>query len=522
MFKIDCSYKKYILRFLGLALAVSLAAGSSLTVSAETIEERVSGQRAIPIDSNDIPGWPQGPVVNADAAILMEAETGTILYSKNIHKQEYPASCTKILTCLIAAEQCSMDEIITMSHAAVYDNPVGSSHIALDVGNEITMEQALNGILIASANEAAFAVGEHISGTTWQDFADIMNERAAELGCLNSHFVNPNGLPDEEHYTTAYDLAMIGRAFFANELLSKISRTTRLHIPPTDKQPKDIIENTRNRLLPGQSMEYEGIVGSKTGYTNAARNCLVSCAERDGLKLICVVFKEESPSQFEDTIALFDYGFDNFMTVNVSQAETDYTMNRTSLFYGSGNVFGSESPMLTLNSSDFIVLPKTASFEDAASTISYDNLSENQAALITYTWNGVEVGTASVDFSDQMTESYPFDVEPPASGMDSEGSPVSETPSSGSEGSDIPKASSSVSIWSIILKVFFVILAVLLLGGLAFVGFLFLLRQREERDYADSKQRASRQSSLLQTLRANIAQWKKYYARRARNRKKNK
>lgn len=511
MFKRNRSYKKYILRFLGLTLTAAFVAGSSLTVSAETIEERVAAQRAIPIDSNDIPGWPQGPVVSADAAILMEAETGTILYAKNIHKQEYPASCTKILTCLIAAEQCSMDEIVTMSHAAVYDNPVGSSHIALDEGNEITMEQALNGILIASANEAAFAVGEHISGTTWQDFADIMNERAAELGCLNSHFVNPNGLPDEEHYTTAYDLAMIARAFFANELLSKISRTTRLHIPPTDKQPKDIIENTRNRLLPGQSMEYEYIVGSKTGYTNAARNCLVSCAEKDGLKLICVVFKEESPSQFEDTIALFDYGFEYFTAVNVSQVQTDYNMEQTRLFCSGGNGFGSEAPVLALNDTDFLVLPKTASFSDVVSSISYENTAENQAALIIYTWNGVEVGTASIDFTEQITEPYPFDAAEPL--------PSEEVPEE--SGITDSKTSAAKGI-GIALTVFLVILAVLLLGGLAFVGLLFLLRQREEKRYADSRQRTSRQSTLRQTLQANIAQWKKYYARQARNRKKNK
>ena len=129
-------------------------------------------------DINNVAEWPQGPSVTAEAAILMEAETGTILYSKNIHTQEYPASCTKILTCLIAAEQCEMDEMVYMSKSAINDTPRDSNHIALDIGAAIPMDEALSAILIRSANEVSFAVAEHISGTTWQDFAVLMNERA--------------------------------------------------------------------------------------------------------------------------------------------------------------------------------------------------------------------------------------------------------------------------------------------------------------------------------------------------------
>lgn len=366
-------------------------------VYAETREERLAQNQAVPIDTNQIEDWPQGPVVSAEAAILMEAQTGTILYAKNIHKQEYPASCTKILTCLLAAELCSMDEMVVMSEEAIYDTPRNSNHIALDVGEEITMEQALNAILIRSANEVSFAVGEHISGS-WQAFADLMNERAAQLGCLNSHFVNPNGLPDENHYTTAYDLATIARSFFANELLSKISRTTKLSIPATDKQPDNIIEYTKNKLLPGQSKAYPYLVGSKTGYTDAARNCLVSCAEKDGLKLICVVLKDENPVYYDDTIQLFDYGFANFRKITVAQAESKYDIG-TSAFYSGKDIFGTSKPLLSLNQEDFIVLPVNARFEDTQSSISYDTQSSRQAAVISYTYHGQAVGTASVDFT---------------------------------------------------------------------------------------------------------------------------
>ena len=194
--------------------AVCFFFSQSLTsVAAPTTEERIAAQRALEIQSNQVENWPTGPVVTAESAILMEAETGTVLYAKNIHKHQYPASTTKILTTLIASEQCSLDEVVTFSHDAVFGIPRGSNHIAMNEGDTLTMEQCLNAILIRSANEVSYAVAEHI-GETWEGFAQMMNDRAKELGCVDSNFVNPNGLPDESHYTSAYDLAMIGRAFF--------------------------------------------------------------------------------------------------------------------------------------------------------------------------------------------------------------------------------------------------------------------------------------------------------------------
>ncbi len=402
--------RPFFLVLSGILLAAYLSVSCPLNVqAAQTWEERVAAQKGRPIESNEVDGWPAGPVVTADSAILMEAGTGTILYAKNIHQAQYPASCTKLLTCLIAAEQCKMDEIVTMSYKAIFDTPLDSSYISLDVGNQITMEQALNAVLICSANNVAFAVAEHIVDSDWEDFSEVMNERAAQLGCVDSHFVNPNGLPDENHYTSAYDLAMIGRAFFDNELLSRISRTTRLHLPPTDTQPKDIIENTKNKLLPNQSMAYEYLVGSKTGYTNAARSCLVSCAQKDGLKLICVVLKDEAPLQYEDTLALFEYGFSNFTHVNISETETKYNINTTDIFHSENDILGSSRPLLRLNPDDYLVLPKTIAFEDTVSRISYDTTEENQVALITYTYHDVPVGTASVDFVSENSESYVFE-----------------------------------------------------------------------------------------------------------------
>lgn len=400
-------YKKS-LRGLACVLGLSVLFSSFPSYATEK-ETNIAANQAVVTESNEWTDWPDGPIVSAESAILMEAETGVILYAKNIHKQQYPASTTKILTSLIAIETCSMDEMVTFSHDAVFSIDYGSNHIGIDVGEQITIEQCLNAILIRSANEVSFGVAEHIAGGNWRDFAAIMNERAKELGCLNSNFVNPNGLPNEEHVTTAYDLAMIGRAFFANEILCKMTTTRRLHIPPSDTQPHDIIENNKMELIQGGAYEYEYLVGCKTGYTDVARSCLVSCAEKDGLKLICVVLKDEAPYQYEDTIALFEYGFSNFEKRNVSQNETRYNLGTGNLFYNDQDIFGSSQSLLTLNQQDYIILPKTAAFEDADSEISYDTESAAEAAVITYTYHDVYVGSASIDFTLEDTAAYEFE-----------------------------------------------------------------------------------------------------------------
>lgn len=405
---------KQIFRYMAAAVcAGSLFANSALMTLADTedeIQQRWETQRAMEVQSNQVSGWPTGPIVGAESAILMEAETGAILYAKNIHTREYPASTTKLLTTLIASELCEMDEIVTFSRAAVFDTPRDSNHIAMDVGQELTMEQSLNAILIRSANEVSFAVAEHITGTTnWLDFAEMMNTRAAELGCLNSHFVNPNGLPDEEHYTTAYDLAMIGRAFFANEMLSKITLTRRLEIPASDKLPQQKLELNQMQLIPGAKYAYEYLVGCKTGYTQAARSCLVSCAERNGMKLICVVMRDKAPYQYEDTLALYEYGFSNFEKIKVAQSETKYNIDNTGLFYSGNDIFGSSRSLLSLNRDDYVILPISASFEDTESTISYETSNDNQAAVIFYTFQGVPVGSVRVNYTMGNEDTYVFD-----------------------------------------------------------------------------------------------------------------
>lgn len=359
------------------------------------------------ISSNEINGWPDGPQIGADAAILIELETGTVLYAKNIHKELYPASTTKIMTALLAAENSQLDEIVEFSREAVYSVPSDGSNMGMDEGEALTMKDALYGILLLSANETCNAVAEHISGSI-DSFVERMNERAKELGCLNTNFVTTNGLHDENHYTSAYDLAMIGRAFFANPLLAEISGTRTYHWQPTDRQPDDFTLSTKNKLLPGCEYSYEYILGSKTGFTSESRQTLVSAAKKDGITLICVILKEESPFQFQDTIDLFNYGFSNFKKINIKENETTYVMDHSDFFNTNQDVFGSSKPILNIDEKDSVIIPNQLNFSDLSVDLSYEDLSESSVATLVYNYQDVVVGTAEVTIDPGTTSSYDF------------------------------------------------------------------------------------------------------------------
>lgn len=397
------------IRTASLLLAGALFFGNILTVHATVDREaEAEARKNIPVETNEIENWPDGPITTAEAAILMEANTGTILYAKNIHQKSYPASTTKILTTLIAAETADMNDTVTFSNEAVFSIERGSSNMGMDVGETLTMEQCLYGILVYSANETANAVAEHIGGTI-DNFVAMMNEKAAQIGCTESHFMNPHGLHDENHYTTPYDFALIAREFFNNEMLCKMSSTLHYVIQPTDTQP-DLLELwSKNKLLPGKSYAYDYLVGSKTGYTTNAHSTLVSCAQKDGMKLICVVMKEDSPAQFADTIALFDYGFANFQCLNVSEHETAYTPSNTDFFTANSDIFGSSKPIMTLNENDYIVIPNTADFSETTSSLSYDETKDASIATINYSYNGVNVGSATVKLEASAQTTYDFE-----------------------------------------------------------------------------------------------------------------
>ncbi len=374
------------------------------TVHAEPTDltEEVLKQKELPIQSNSIQGWPEGPAVSAEAAIVMDANTNTILYAKNIDEKLYPASTTKIMTCLLAAENAKLNEQIVFSHDAVFSVPRDGSNLGIDEGESISLEEALFGIMVGSANEVANAVAEHVGGSI-DKFVDMMNARAKELGCKNTHFSNTNGIQADDHYTSAYDLALIAKEFFSNDLLCKVGNTANYHFTATETQPDEFPVHNKHKLINGE-IKYDGIVGGKTGYTDLARETLVTCAERDGMKLICVVLKEESPEQFTDTVTLFNYGFNNFRAEKVADIDKRYMPNDSLFFESDNDVFGKSGTILSLNKNDYIILPVNASVEDTDYEISYDlspaeqTKAGNVLAKVIYNYNGTPIGSARVCF----------------------------------------------------------------------------------------------------------------------------
>lgn len=270
------------------------------------------------------------PDTYSSACLLMEESTGKILYSKNANSIMYPASTTKIMTAILTLEKCNLSDTAVVSHNAVFSIPSGYSTASLVEGEVLTIEQLLNVLLIPSANDAAVVLAEHIAGSV-EAFSDMMNSKAVELGCLNTHFVNPNGIHNENHYSTAYDLALIGKYAMQFPTFKEISSKTRYTLPITNAYSKeDRIFNTTNDLIkPNYSSSptnyyYKYATGGKTGYTDPAGQCIVAAATKDNVSLIAVTlhgdFTEDNLSQRAlDCKALFEYGFNNFSMVSIAQ-----------------------------------------------------------------------------------------------------------------------------------------------------------------------------------------------------------
>ena len=247
------------------------------------------------------------PTVQSEGAVLLNANTGEILFEKNGNTRFYPASITKLMTALLTVENCSLSDTVTFSKTATTNLESGAVTLNLTEGDQLTVEQCLYGLLLKSANEIANGLAEHISGSV-SSFADKMNARAKELGCTDTHFVNPNGLNNTEHYTTPRDMAIIARAAFQNPTVAKVASTLSYEFPATKKASARTITMGHKMLYPNDSRYYDGIVAGKTGYTSKAGNTLATCAERDGLRLIAIIMKS-SQTHYEDTKALLDYGF---------------------------------------------------------------------------------------------------------------------------------------------------------------------------------------------------------------------
>lgn len=279
----------------------------------------VNNGAVYPVTTNELPGWPQGESTISETAVVMDADTGVILYNKGMDEKRYPASITKIMTALLALEHSSLDEKVVFTEECLAAQAPDSSNIGMQVGEELTMRQCLLALMVKSANDVANQIAVHVAGSI-EAFAEMMNQRAQEIGCTGTHFNNPHGLPDENHYTTAHDMALIFQQAIQNESFREIIGTVSFTIEPTNMNPESrTYTNHHSLLLPlSQSVEhYEGCFGGKTGMTAVSQGTLVSGATRDGMTLIAVAMRSEGGGVSYDHINLFNYGFENFKRVEV-------------------------------------------------------------------------------------------------------------------------------------------------------------------------------------------------------------
>ncbi|OOO00359.1 MAG: hypothetical protein ATN35_07755 [Epulopiscium sp. Nele67-Bin004] len=260
------------------------------------------------------------PTINAEAAILLDAKTGTILYEKNAYNTYYPASITKIMTALLTIENMSPLDLITFSYEAIFSIEAGSSNIAINVGEQLTVDQALHAILLSSANEVTNGLAEAVGGSI-ENFAALMTSKAHSLGATSTNFVNPHGLHDANHYTTAYDMALIVQAIYDNPYFLEIMDTPTYQINSTNKTNETRYLSQQHSLMNivRDSQRYRSdVIGGKTGYTSQAGNTLVTVARQGDIDLIVVILKGDINYYYNDTTKLLDYGFDSFSSLSLN------------------------------------------------------------------------------------------------------------------------------------------------------------------------------------------------------------
>lgn len=346
--------------------------------------------------------WPSAPQIPAKAGIVMDADSGEILYAKHATDAMYPASTTKLVTALLAAENCSLTDVVSFSSKAV-NIPPGSSHIGMRRGEEMVLKECLLGLLLPSANEVANALAEHTSGSI-SEFVVRMNEKVYQLGGVNTVFSNPNGLHDENHYTCAYDLALVMQAFAKNDVLVNIASQQSYVHHADDLLPKDIpMTNTHMMIRSSSEFYNENVVCGKTGHTDESGYNLVTYAEKDGVKLIVVIMGCENGSQYVATQSLLDYGFNYFHPV--LPAELDPALDLQSSFTSSSLALPTpRASLLTVDSTDSILLPDTVTFDKLDKTIE----DTDDGKLVTYTYQGYPLGSVALSYASDKAANQLF------------------------------------------------------------------------------------------------------------------
>lgn len=346
--------------------------------------------------------------VKAEAAMLLEMNSNTVLYSLNPDEQVYPASLTKIMTCLLAIEHGDLDATVTVSGNAFFDLDVAGSNVGLQAGEQLTLRELLYCALVASANEACNVIAEYIAGDV-PSFVQMMNEEAAALGCTGTHFANAHGLHESDHYTTARDLCTIARRAWQNETFREICTTTVHTVPPTNLSDERVLATTNYLVSTAttDSYYYSKASGIKTGYTSKAGRCLISTADDGKLSLLSVVLGAQTSEDenglpvyesFTETKKLFEYGFNNFAYTKILSVNSPLAQVPVAL--------SAKAPSVVIKpaSDVYAMLPKefdasllqTEYKLDAQDGLQAPLAAEQRVGSVVVTFNGKEIGSTSV------------------------------------------------------------------------------------------------------------------------------
>ena len=405
--------RNYIRRTVAAALVVVMMTALAGNVQADdtmTFEEaRQASYDTIP-DTNNIQGWPQGPQVYGNSAIVMDMNSGAVLYGKKVDDQHYPASITKLLTALVALENSKLDDEVYFSEDSVSFLEPGDASIGMTPGEILSMNDALYGMLLASANEVSYAIAEStgkLMGGDYNTFIQAMNDRSVELGCTGSHWTNANGLHNEQHYTTAHDMALIASEVYQFEEFRTVTQTLNYTIGPTNLVGESrTFQQNHKMLWEGGYYYYEYCTGGKTGYTDQSRTTLVTMADNGNMQLVAVLLQDDG-DVYVDTKAMFDYAFSNFTKVPLQGQPK------------------AEGVSAYEDDAAYVVLPAGIDFSSLESEITITDKMEG-TGKVTYFYEGQNVGSAEVTLTPEyVKEQTGYDITPQ---ITKKGSAQADTP----------------------------------------------------------------------------------------------
>ena len=356
-------------------------------------------------------GYPEAPEIEGHAAILIDMDTGAILYSKNEHEKLYPASITKIMTGLLTVENCAMEDTFAFTHDIINALPWDAAKYGYVAGEEVGIRDLMYVLLLRSANEVAVGMGIKIAGSE-EEFGKLMTKRAKEIGAVNTNFVNATGLHDDNHYTTAYDMALIAMEAMENATFAEVWGTPSYIVNPTNVEPDVVRIWNRHEMLVNRGTQYYSFAkGGKTGYTDEAGRTLVTYASRDGRNLMCVVMKSGTTTVFNDTKLLFEYGFGEFTNISIKGNESRFGQSNDSYFVGREHLFDSELNLMELTEG-YVTIPKESQLENIGYELTYvEQTADGIMANIEYRIGDRSLGKTSLRLNvnkDGDSEASPY------------------------------------------------------------------------------------------------------------------